>query len=69
MDMKESVRRGKVTTICNSKEHQTSIKFTTLLTYSEITVAIAAPPMPRPKRKINITSNIALSKFPAPDIQ
>lgn len=42
------------------------IKFTTLLTYSEITVAIAAPPMPIPKRKINIGSNNALSKLPAP---
>lgn len=38
------------------------------MTYSEITVAIAAPPMPRPKMKIKIGSNIALSRLPATGI-
>lgn len=45
------------------------ISFTTSLTYSEITVAIAAPPMPRPKRNIRIGSNTAFSKLPAPKIK
>lgn len=42
-------------------------KFTTSLTYSEITVEIAAPPMPKPNTKISIGSSTALSKLPAPD--
>ena len=29
-------------------------------------MAIAAPPMPKPKKNIKIGSNIAFSKFPAP---
>lgn len=44
-----------------------NFSFTTFLTYSEITVEIAAPPMPRPRRNIKIGSNIAFSKLPAPD--
>lgn len=41
------------------------VKFTTVLTYSEITVATAAPPMPRSKRNIKIGSRNAFSKLPA----
>lgn len=36
------------------------------MTYSDITVAIAAPPIPKPKKNIKIGSRIALSRFPAP---
>lgn len=44
-----------------------NVKFTTLMTYSEITVAIAAPPIPKWKKNIKIGSSIAFSKLPAPD--
>lgn len=37
------------------------------LTYSEVTVAIAAPLMPKPKKNINIRSSSALSRLPAPE--
>lgn len=39
------------------------------MTYSEITVEIAAPPMPRSEMKIKIGSNIALSRLPATEIR
>lgn len=38
-------------------------------TYSEITVAIAAPPTPRPNTNIKMGSNIAFSKLPAPEME
>lgn len=44
-----------------------SVQFTAWMTYSEITVATAAPPMPRPNKNIRIGSNTAFNKFPAPD--
>lgn len=44
-----------------------NVKFTTLMTYSEITVATAAPPIPKWKKNIKIGSSIAFSKLPAPD--
>ena len=57
----------KMTRIIYNKLSNYCNRFTTSLTYSDITVAIAAPATPIPKQNIKIASSIAFNTLPAPE--